>query len=1007
MESTGAAQGDPPALPWLPGRRAELAALTTLVRSAASGGRTLVVRGAPGTGKSALLHAARGLADDAGFLVLATSGAPARPCLPYAGLHEVLRPLLGSAGALPAAQRSALLTAFGETAGPAPQPFLVALGALGLLTEAAARRPVFVAVDDLPCLDEPSADAFCFVARRVGDDPVVLCATATTGADEQLLAARAEERLELRGLDRATAAEVLAVTGRALTAGERAEILAVAEGNPLALTELPRAWRRATATGREGAGSRPPLSVRLERVFAGRLDELARPVRDAVLVAAVGAGGAAAEILAGASVLAGAEVTAAALDRAEAAGLLHVENAGVRFRHPLVRSAVLGHEPRARQRAAHAALADVLGADPYRRAWHRAYVLDGPDGSEGRDGLDGLDAPHKLDDGVADELDAAHRIALARGSAVLAMRALERSAQLTSDPALRGRRLLSAAEHGVGLGRPDLVRPLLAAAARTGPDESGRARMAWLGAMCDDVTPVGGPGDGDAGGDGRWVGGGRVGSARFAAGNAGGNGVGDGGAEPNGGRVGFGGVDVGNLCAPAERSARAGDPSLAADLLLAAALRCRRAGAAAPMRERVAAAVAALKTPGCDPRLTAALALTQPLRQGASVRGELAGAAARNITGAEGVRLLAVAAQAVGDPVAAADFLDRAETLLREQGRLPELPPLLAAQVRAGLDLGDWHRAARAAEEGPRLAAEAGRPARTARSLMDDAEAAALHGDAAAALRLVDRADRAPHERGAELPVRAAVVRGVAAYADGHHAAAYDVLRGLFPEDDGDGSPAPDGGPPGPESFGALGFLADAAAHTGRRTEAAHVAAALARRTLGSPAPLLRVQLRYAAAVLSDDIEAECLFRRALADDLARWPWPRARAELAYGSWLRRQRRTAEARPLLRSARLTFDRIGARPWVVRADDELGAAGERRGSPGDHGEGRRATGAARGLSPQELGIARLAGQGLSDHEIGARLFLSPRTVGAHLGRVLRTLEVTSRGRLGTVLDASLG
>ncbi|WP_167152550.1 hypothetical protein [Streptomyces sp. MBT27] len=404
-------------------------------------------------------------------------------------------------------------------------------------------------------------------------------------------------------------------------------------------------------------------------------------------------------------------------------------------------------------------------------------------------------------------------------------------------------------------------------------------------------------------------------------------------------------AEVLDLCTAAERAVLGGDPSLAPDLLLAAALRGWRARTGAAARERIAALAAspAGQEPGI--RRIATLALAQPVRQAAWVMGELGRFRAEQMSDAEDLHLLGTAAHAVGEPVLAADFLDRAESLLRAQDRLGPLPCVLATQARALLDLGDRHRAARAAEEIRRLTSAPGHEACTVEAVTTGAQAAALRGDTEAALLLVDRA--AGHS--AEAGARVRLVRGIAACADGRYEAAYDLLRGLFPEEDGpdpgapgpygvgldppegDGqgsdSPAPDGGSPCRDSFGAIGFLAEAALHLRRRGDAAAVAGSLARRTAGSPASLLRVQLRYAAAVLADDVEAETLFRRALADNLARWPWPRARAECAYGRWLRLQRRTAEARPLLRSARLAFERIGARPWAERAADELRAAGE--------------------------------------------------------------------------------
>ena len=149
------------------------------------------------------------------------------------------------------------------------------------------------------------------------------------------------------------------------------------------------------------------------------------------------------------------------------------------------------------------------------------------------------------------------------------------------------------------------------------------------------------------------------------------------------------------------------------------------------------------------------------------------------------------------------------------------------------------------------------------------------------------------------------------------------------------------------------------------------------------------LHLSYARAVLADDDDAEELYPAALRADLIRWPWLRARIELAYGSWLRRQRRVAESRQPLRSALTTFDLIGAASWAEQARAELRAAGERA-----RRRRRPAVQQRAALSAQELQIARLAAEGLSNREIGERLYLSPRTVGSHLYRIFPKLDITS-------------
>jgi DNA-binding CsgD family transcriptional regulator len=188
----------------------------------------------------------------------------------------------------------------------------------------------------------------------------------------------------------------------------------------------------------------------------------------------------------------------------------------------------------------------------------------------------------------------------------------------------------------------------------------------------------------------------------------------------------------------------------------------------------------------------------------------------------------------------------------------------------------------------------------------------------------------------------------------------------------------------------AIMLVAEAAVRTDRVDEGRAMLAGIEVAASCTPSPLLHVQLHYARALLATDDDAAGYFQRALAPDLGRWPWVRARVELAYGSWLRRRRRVVESRAQLRAASATFDRIGAASWAQLARTELRAAGERSGDGGPELDVA--------LSPQELEIARLAAEGLSNREIGQRLMLSHRTIGAHLYRIFPKLGITSRRQL---------
>ena len=398
--------------------------------------------------------------NDAGLLVLRTTGVESEAEFPYAGLAELLRVLLARAEALPVAQRDALLTALGHAVGPAPEPFLVSLATLTLVTEAAADRPVLVAVDDVQWLDVPSHETLAFLARRVGHDPVVVVVAARTGHSGPIFQAGLPE-MSVAPLDDDASRSLLLSRNDGLSHGAQERLLRHALGNPLALVELPR-----DATS--GADHAMPLSARLVRAFASRIEELPSLTRDVLLVAAVDNVDDVPEILHAAGDLAGAPVALDAFEPATAARIVSFDEMRVSFRHPLVRSGVLQAESVVRRQAAHAALAHVIDGDDYRRAWHRAHAIDGPD------------------DDLADELERTHRTALARGSTVGAIWALERAAQLTTDAERRARLLLLAAEQAFGLGRADLVDRLLVAAEQL-PSATSTA-FGWSGSARSSTT---------------------------------------------------------------------------------------------------------------------------------------------------------------------------------------------------------------------------------------------------------------------------------------------------------------------------------------------------------------------------------------------------------------------------------------------------------------------------------------------------------------------------------------
>jgi DNA-binding CsgD family transcriptional regulator len=447
------------------GRQRELGALR-LALAAAPDGFALVLRGDPGAGKSVLLEHVARQATAAGWQVLRTDGTPTERRLPLAGLHKLLRPAFGDLAAVPRPRREILEDAFG-TAGATVDVFGVALACLDLLSALTARGPVVVVVDDAHWLDASSVEVLAFVARRLSPDPVLLLvATRSTGGD--VLAGSGLPELVLDPLDESASAALIDLASPGLDPAVRSSVLALAEGNPLAILELPLSlepdarWDLPKLPGRL-----LPLTRRLEQSFAGRIAELPEPTRDLLLAAAIGDTGDVVDVLAVARLVAGAPREVADLDPAVLAGLATVDAAGIRFRHPLVRSAVSQAAPAGRRQAVHAALAELAVDQPDRRAWHLAYAVAAPS------------------EAVAHELDDAAVRAERRGAVTAAMQALQRAARLSESPVARGRRLLRVAELAAAAGRSDLARKHLADAAPLLADAHDRLRLEAVAELTD------------------------------------------------------------------------------------------------------------------------------------------------------------------------------------------------------------------------------------------------------------------------------------------------------------------------------------------------------------------------------------------------------------------------------------------------------------------------------------------------------------------------------------------
>jgi DNA-binding CsgD family transcriptional regulator len=899
------------------GREVPLALLSAAIAAAGDQDDAILLTGEPGIGKTACLLAAQQTAKEAACRVVYTAGSEAEAAFPFAGLHRLLQPLLGLAEALPPVQRRGLLTALGLQDGPAPEPFLVSIAALGLMSEAARQSPLLIGVDNLQWLDEVSRQAVTFAARRLQGRHIAIIATSPSPR-EVPEAADAFREVRLPRLAEASARQLLERCAPDLDRKHRDWVLGLAAGNPLALTELAAMPPAARGPRTDPLSIAAPLSPRLEHAFADRLHELPGPSRDAVLVAALASDDSVQETLAATALLSEQDVTTAVLEPLESLGLLRYDETSIRFAHPLVKPAVAQRESLARRQAAHRALGHAVVVSSYRRAWHRA------NGTAGRD------------ESVAADLELNSSVSIRRGDPAAAVMALERAAQLSVTSAERVRRLLVAAKQASDMRLFDIVDRLLAAA--EGHELSGfdRVRADLLRDERDDAAV----GDSDR---------------------------------------------ILHLCMTARQAAAAGETGLALELAYAAANRRFSAHVSSRAVSAVTSLADGVAHDRENPRALAVLALAEPIRHGRRVISALADVAEETIGDADSLRALSVAAYAVGDYLRGCEFLDRAEAVLRRLGLHGGLVPVLCAGADIRLDLGYWERAGAELAEIGVLGSYLGQHPDV---LSTAAKAAALRGETSAALELVAQAEHCRAARhGSSVLARAQIARGIAYISSGKHLDAYTALSRVFDPKDPSHHFR--------EQFSAVMYIAEAALRCGQDDGARAIVERLEATADKSGSPLLLTQLQYARAVLAGDDTAERLFLDCLASDLARWPWPRARVQLAYGRWLRRQRRVRQSRAPLQAAQSALQGLGAAMWAREALDELEATGQRNDVRGPEFSPIP-------FSAQELKIARLAARGLSNSEIGDQLGLSPRTVGSHLYRLFPKLDISARGQLAARL-----
>ena len=880
------------------------------VRAGESG--ALVVRGEPGIGKTALLEYAAEQAS--GCRVAHASGVQSEMELAFAGLHQLCAPMLGGMDALPAPQRAALGTAFGLTAGVPPDRFFVGLAVLTLLSEVAAERPLVCIVDDCQWLDRTSAQVLAFVARRLGAESVALMFAAREPAPPELAGL---PDLVLGGLPYGDARALLRTVIRApLDERVRDRILAETRGNPLALLELPRGLTPAELAGGFGLLDLPALEGAMEQKFLEQIAALPPDTQRLLLIAAADPVGEPELVQRAAQRL---DVGIEAAAPAVASGLLEV-GAQLRFRHPLVRSAIYQSASAQERRLVHGALAAATDpeADPDRRAWHRARATTG------------------TDEGIAEELERSADRAQARGGVAAAAAFLERASALTPDPARRVERALAAALAKLLAGAPDAALQLLALAEGSPLDDLQRARANMLRAQIAFMSSRG--------------------------------------------------RETPPLLLEAARQLEPLDVTLARDTYLDALSAATFVGHLAAETGVVEVSRAALAAPppaahrAPDLLLDGlALAFTEGYEAaGPTLRRALRAFAHEPLDRGE-LRWMWLACRTALNvwDLDAVDVLSaRYVQTARDAGALTEIPAALNSRLGFHMFAGELVTAASLADEAVAVANATGNPIPPFGAL----GVAAFLGDESEVGAVTTAHLEGVLQRGEGMGVSVAQYsRAVLYNGQGRYDDALAVTEEIAEH-------------PEEVTFSSwfLPELIEAAVRSGKPE---HATQALRRLTETSRAGGTEWGLGLDAqgrALLSEGDAAEQLYQEAIGRlRTTRARTAVARARLLYGEWLRRQRRRQKARGQLRTAFEMFSAMGMEAFAQRAGRELLATGE---------TARRHVETSSQLTFQEAQVARLAGEGLTNSEIGARLFISPRTAEYHLHKVFAKLGISSRAQL---------
>lgn len=899
------------------GRDVERRALSDVIAQAvASAGAAVVVRGEPGIGKTALL---RDLVNQLGTVTtLTTAGIESERTLAFSALHRLLMPLLTNVDRLPEPQSQALGQAFGSriTNVRVEDRFLIFLGALSLLADAAESSPVVCIVDDAHWLDEPSAEALRFISRRLKGMALGIVFAARVG-DVSSFDAPDLPELRLTGLTREDADQIIAFARPGVDEDVREALWRRTDGNPLALLEVPRAL---TTAQMQHAGALPthlPVTDHLREVFSGQLRRLPRAARLYLLVVSLDGSGDPGAVHRAAEFLG---IDFHGMQVAEHSGLIEAVAGRVQVRHPLVGSAIAASFSETDHRRVHGALADALEHhhDVDRAVWHRAAAATPPD------------------DRVAQDLEAAATRFAARGGHESASLALERAAQLSSSREDAGKRLVGAAGAAWQAADP--------------------ARTRTLAQHARSIVPAG-----------------------------------------------YLLTDIDRLRAFIEMNF--GSPRLAHGMLIGAASEASRA-TAYDRAAQLAMVASALTTFGFDSGARLPPPLIEQLATAAAQDRPTTASLLRGFTAWAGgwtpeaacelrtaiadrdadpapdeLTNLGIAALQLGDDGATAELHSRQLDAARAQGSPLGVIHALTRRSIMRLASGEWREMEVDCTEVLDLARATGHDNQLAFPL-----AAMLAVDS---FRGVEDVDARAEEIEALLHahpggVLDVLARDVLSWARGIRAAAEDLPT-------------------------ALRYFSGIATPLMRLSAALDYADAAHRAQDPEALACIASEMHQFAAATQNgwalDAEALVLAFTASPEDRemllsARLDDPgetrariRGRLLLAYGEHLRRTRRRLQARSVLREAHAIFSSLEAAHLRERAASELRASGE---------SVTRATlsnvAAAATLTPQEVQVARAVQRGLSNRDIAADMFLSPRTVEFHLRNIFNKLGLASRAEL---------